>query len=70
VRKAILNVAGMGKFSSDRTIGEYARTIWNVEARPRQACNSLRWRRPEGSAEHGDLCVDSSSHYQSATICS
>ena len=37
VRKAILNVAGMGKFSSDRTIGEYARTIWNVEARPRQA---------------------------------
>jgi starch phosphorylase len=35
VRKAILNVAGMGKFSSDRTIGEYARTIWNVEARPR-----------------------------------
>jgi starch phosphorylase len=36
VRKAILNVAGMGKFSSDRTIGEYAKTIWNVEARPRQ----------------------------------
>jgi starch phosphorylase len=35
VRKAILNVAGMGKFSSDRTIGEYAKTIWNVEARPR-----------------------------------
>jgi starch phosphorylase len=37
VRKAILNVAGMGKFSSDRTIGEYAKTIWNVEARPRAA---------------------------------
>jgi starch phosphorylase len=34
-RKAILNVAGMGQFSSDRTIGEYAKTIWNVEARPR-----------------------------------
>jgi glucan phosphorylase len=30
-------VAGMGKFSSDRTIGEYAKTIWNVEARPRAA---------------------------------
>jgi starch phosphorylase len=30
-RKAILNVAGMGQFSSDRTIGQYARTIWNVE---------------------------------------
>jgi starch phosphorylase len=29
-RKAILNVAGSGKFSSDRTIAEYARDIWNV----------------------------------------
>ena len=31
----IANVAGMGQFSSDRTIGQYAQTIWNVEARPR-----------------------------------
>jgi starch phosphorylase len=30
-RKAIMNTAGMGKFSSDRTIGEYAREIWGVE---------------------------------------
>lgn len=30
-RKAILNVAHMGKFSSDRTIREYAEEIWNVE---------------------------------------
>jgi starch phosphorylase len=28
--RAIANVAGMGMFSSDRTIGEYARQIWNV----------------------------------------
>ncbi len=33
-RKAILNVAGSGKFSSDRTIGEYASGIWNVEPCP------------------------------------
>lgn len=30
-RKAILNVARMAKFSSDRTIGEYANNIWNVK---------------------------------------
>jgi starch phosphorylase len=31
VRKAILNIAGSGKFSSDRTIAEYAKDIWNVK---------------------------------------
>lgn len=29
-RRAILNVARVGKFSSDRTIGEYAKNIWHV----------------------------------------
>jgi starch phosphorylase len=33
-RKAILNVACSGKFSSDRTIGEYARDIWGIERCP------------------------------------
>ena len=31
VKKSILNVARIGKFTSDRTILEYARDIWNVE---------------------------------------
>ncbi len=30
-RKAILNVAGMGVFSSDRTIAEYAHEIWHTK---------------------------------------
>jgi starch phosphorylase len=29
-RKAILNVARIGKFSSDRTVSEYARDIWDI----------------------------------------
>ena len=32
--KAILNVAGSGKFSSDRTIKEYAAEIWKVQPCP------------------------------------
>jgi glycogen phosphorylase len=30
-RKALHNIAGMGPFSSDRTIAEYARDIWRVQ---------------------------------------
>jgi hypothetical protein len=35
-RKAILNVASSGKFSSDRTIAEYASDIWGVSPCPVQ----------------------------------
>ena len=34
VRHAILNVAGSGKFSSDRTIAEYAAEIWRIRPCP------------------------------------
>jgi hypothetical protein len=33
-RKALLNVAGSGKFSSDRTVAEYASDIWGVKPCP------------------------------------
>ena len=33
-RRAILNVGHSGKFSSDRTIAEYAAEIWGVEPCP------------------------------------
>jgi starch phosphorylase len=34
VHKSILNVAGSGKFSSDRTIAQYAAEIWNARPCP------------------------------------
>jgi starch phosphorylase len=30
-QKAILNVARSGKFTSDRTVAEYAREIWGIK---------------------------------------
>jgi starch phosphorylase len=33
-RKATLNIAASGRFSSDRTIAEYAKHIWNAKACP------------------------------------
>jgi starch phosphorylase len=34
LRQAILNIAASGKFSSDRTIAEYAKEIWNAQPCP------------------------------------
>jgi starch phosphorylase len=33
-RRVILNIAAAGRFSSDRTIAEYAAEIWNVAPCP------------------------------------
>jgi starch phosphorylase len=33
-RKAVINVAASGRFSSDRTIREYADEVWNMKASP------------------------------------
>jgi starch phosphorylase len=51
-RKAVLNVARMGKFSSDRTITEYNRDIWGAApleiTRPGQDSTFM----PEGQTRH------------------
>ena len=31
LRMALMNIASSGKFSSDRTIEQYAREIWSIE---------------------------------------
>ncbi|NBK21393.1 MAG: glycogen/starch/alpha-glucan phosphorylase [Spirochaetia bacterium] len=40
-RKAILNVASSGKFSSDRTISEYATDIWDLKKCPVERGNGI-----------------------------
>jgi starch phosphorylase len=39
-RKAILNVARIGRFSSDRTVAEYAREIWGLEKKEERTATS------------------------------
>lgn len=41
-RMAILNVANMAKFSSDRAIGDYAKNIWHVSPTPKIAVKTTR----------------------------
>ncbi len=38
VKKTIINVANMGKFSSDRTIAQYAKEIWDVKPVDKPDC--------------------------------
>ncbi len=53
IKKSILNVARSGKFSSDRTIMEYARDIWNtpqhkLDIRKKRSNTIMEARRVEG----------------------
>ena len=40
-RRSILTVAGMGRFSSDVTICQYAREIWGIEPAPRPSAGKI-----------------------------
>jgi len=42
-RRSILNTAGMGKFSSDRTIAEYAGEIWKIEPQQITRKGAYHW---------------------------
>ena len=33
-RKAWINITRSGRFSSDRTISDYAREVWHIDAQP------------------------------------
>jgi starch phosphorylase len=49
-RRAILNVAGMGRFSSDRAIQEYATRVWHVTPVDPVAANAAAPPRPKPAA--------------------
>src|ERR1035438_4441557 len=62
-RKAVLNVARIAKFSSDRTVTEYARDIWHIgpfEKSSRPAKMPVRPPAPAAKPNGGAVAVDRS----------
>lgn len=59
-RKCILNIAASGKFSSDRTIAEYAREIWDVE--PDLSILPAPFEGRPGTANEGEVDVKSNNN--------
>jgi len=53
-KKSILNVARIGKFSSDRTILEYNRDIWHAESVPIERDGAETRKTTSASAKDAD----------------
>jgi len=53
-KRTIEAVSGMGKFSSDRTIHEYAQDIWNIQQMP-YAPGPITYRKPQWSDSADNL---------------
>jgi hypothetical protein len=63
-KKSILNIAASGKFSSDRTIAEYAREIWGVQPALNPLPNPHEGRpgtKHEGEDSHGSSATHTES---------
>src|SRR5690606_5345030 len=52
-RKAIRNVARIGKFSSDRAVREYASEIWNLKSYADEAAHGSEAPRARGAEDGG-----------------
>ena len=62
-RKSILNVARIGKFSSDRTVLEYARDIWHIGPYEKSVLKGVKpATRPVAAISSRAVCTERRSH--------
>ncbi|CAI5996573.1 unnamed protein product [Closterium sp. NIES-64] len=62
-RRSIIAASMMGRFSSDRTIAEYARDIWHLQSAPTSPSKPPPFARRAGSADAGSIASDAGSAY-------